>query len=442
MSKWKKAAAMIMVFGMCLTAACGNAKGEGTEGNAPAESGNEDTGNQAQTGDEKTDEGQESLNGDYKIAVAIPDYGNAQMNMFKKIYEEQIAPAFHVEFIFSEALNNDIAAEMQFMENAKSSGANGYITYNISTVEHAENICAKANDMQLYLSVNGVPSENVNELPFLTGAVDASAGVDIVAEQFQQLTDILLSDQGEHNVVICTMGAAVGSVQHIQSTAAALDAIAKVYGLTYDGASEEIAKAQNVTEISTGTERKICLIPGPTPAVVSDVEQVIKGGEYDVLICVGPQYAWYESVIKAVEDNLKMDIRTCSIMGISEATATSFHTEDATGNPSLNCALLKNSSVADQLFVLVYNALTGDPDAYKRDGKAQVFPNIMWLCSDAEAYDQLSQVDSTPELACYSAEEMKAVLSAVDSSVNADKFQAWCESADAKEVLSKLNLDK
>ena len=377
----------------------------------------------------------------FTIAVAIPDYGNAQMLMFKDIYEKQIASDFNCEFIFSEALNNDIASEMQFMENAKNSGADAYITYNISTTEHAENIAAKANDMQMYCAINGSLSENVNSLPYVTGAVDTSVAVDLVAAQFEELTDILLEDGENHNIVICTMGASTGSTQHIQSTAAVLDAVGEQYGFTYTQDTQEIAKAQNVTDVDTGSDIKVCLIPGPQPSVVSDVEQVIKGGEYDVLVCVGPQYSWYESVIKAVEDNLKMDIKTCSIMGIGDSTSTSFHTADATGNPSLNCALLKNASVADKLFVLVYNALTGNPDAYKIDGKAQVYPDTMWVCKDAQTYDLLSQIDADTSMPCFSKEEMTQVLSAVNPSVTAEDFLNFCNSSDAQSIMEKYGLE-
>ena len=377
---------------------------------------------------------------EHTIAVAIPDYSNAQMNMYKNIYNNQIAGDFNVKFIFSEALNNDIAAEMQFMENAKNSGAEGYISFNISTVAHAENIIAKANDLELYVATNGIISENVNTLEFLAGGVDASAAIDDVAEQFREITNILVGDGETHNIVIATMGASVGSVQHIQSTIAALEAIKEQYDLSYALPVEEIAIISSVTEIETDSDTRITIIPGPTPSVAADVEQVLKGGEYDVLICVGPQYSWYESVIKSVEDNLNMDIKTSSIMGISESTATSFNTKDITGNPSLNTALLKNSSVADQLFVLAYNAMTGDSAAYKDNGLAKTFPNIMWLCDSPETYESLSKVDSEKDLACFSADEMKAMMTGFGNTVTADDFWTWCESADAESVLTKLGL--
>ncbi len=392
-----------------------------------------------------TDETQDATQTDptateHVIAVAIPDYSNAQMNMYKRIYNEQIAGDFNVKFIFSEALNNDIAAEMQFMENAKNSGAEGYISFNISTTAHAENIIAKANEMELYVATNGTVSENVNTLEYVTGGVDASAAVEDVAKQFGILTNILVGDGENHNIVLATMGAAVGSVQHIQSTIAALEAVKDQYDLSYALPVEEIATISSVTEIETGSDIKITIIPGPTPAVAADVEQVLKGGEYDVLICVGPQYSWYESVIKSVEDNLNMDVKTSSIMGISESTATSFNTKDITGNPSLNAALLKNSSVADQLFVLVYNAMTGDSGAYKENGLAKTYPNVMWLCDSPETYESLSKVDSEKDLACFSADEMKAMMTAFGNTVTADDFWEWCESADSQSVLTKLTL--
>ena len=370
------------------------------------------------------------------IAVAIPDYSNAQMLMFQDIYQNIIAKEFNVDFIFSEALSNDVASEMQFMENAKSSGATGYITYNISNTEHASNIAAKANDLGLYIAVNGVVEDSVTDMEYLVGCVDASKALDVLAQQFSELTQLLLDDGKQHNVAICTMGASQGSEQHIQSTAAALDAVAEVYDLTYAGDTTELATASSVTELDTGKEDvSVALIPGVTPNVAADVEQLLKGGEYDVLICVGPQYAWYESVISSVEDSLSMDIKTCSIMGIGESTANSFNTLDATGNPSLNAALIKNGTVSYQLFVMVYNAITGNPDAFKVDGVAQIYPNIMWVCRSAEEYEALSQVDSSVENACYSVEELESMIIAMGGSVDAESFGQWCENATLEQVL-------
>lgn len=449
----KKILGILLTAGMAMSllAGCGGEKDTGANGDAGKGQEQQEEGQESQESqeDEGQEQGQAGAAGEdptatpHKIAVAIPDYGNAQMNMFKDIYENQIADAFNVEFIFSQALNNDVAAEMQFLENAQNSGAEAYISYNISTEEHSDNLVAKANDLQMYVAINSARApKNVEALPYLAGAVGATEqSTKQYGEQFRELTDILISDGKKHNTVICTMGAATGSQQHITSTAAAMNALKDAYDLTFEDEPENLATAQSVTEIATGVEDvKIKLIPGAKPAVAADVEQALKAGEYDVLICVGPQYSWYENVIKSVEDNLKIDIKTCSIMGIGEATATSFHTADATGNPSLNCALLKNSSVADQLFVLAYNAITGNPDCMKVDGKAQFFSNSMWSCKDADMYDLLSQVDSTPEKACYSADEIKEVLSAYNPDVTAEDFEEWCNRSSAELIIDKLGL--
>lgn len=375
----------------------------------------------------------------YKIAVAIPQY-NSQNTMFKNFYENFISEAFNVEFIFSEALNNDVAAEMQFMENAKNSGATGYISYNISTTEHSASIIAKANDLQLYTAVNANPSEDVMALEYFSGAVSSTTetGLAQISEQFTELTNILMDYGKDHNVAICTMGASNGSEQHIESTVAALKALQTLYGLTYEKNVAELAQVQSVTEISTGTDMKITLIPGIQ--VTEDVEQVLKGGEYDAILCVGPQYAWFESVIASVENALDMDIRTCSIVGLDEATKTSFNTEDITGNPSLNCALVKNSSVAAETFVLVYNALTGNPDVFKTDGQAGLFTNLMWVCDSAQTFDLLYQVDSSAALACFSTDEIKSVIAAIHPELTATDFESWCLGTTSDQVLGKLGL--
>ena len=438
----KKLFSMLLVFVMAvglLTACTGNSKDAGNNETNNSEATPTASSDAAPTEAAPTEASTpDPTQTKYKIAVAIPDYGVPQQTMFKNIYENIISKEFNIEFIFSEALNNDIAAEMQFMENAKNGGAQAYISFNVTTSEHGESIAAKANDLGLYCAINGNLTDNVVSLPYVAGGVDASVAIDTIAEQFKELTNILVSDGKPHNVVICTMGAAQGSSQHIQSTAAALNALKDVYGLTFEDDSAKLATAQNVTTLSTGTDMKITLIPGIQ--VTDAVEQVLKTGEYDVLICVGPQYAWFQSVISAVETNLKMDIKTCSIMGVGEATATSFHTKDATGNSSLNCALLKNSTVADQLFVLVYNALTGNIDTLKVDKKATTYPNLMWVCDSAETYDLLGKIDSSTDLAAYTTDEIKQMVVAINPAVTSDDFMKWCQEATADNILTKRGL--
>ena len=434
----KKKLSCLVALGLTATMAvscvgCGNAN---TVDNSNKE--NTSANGNADSNDNKIDD--DALEA-YKIAVAIPQY-NSNNTMFKNYLEKYVSEDFNVEFIFSEALNQDIANEMQFMENAKNSGAQGYITFNATNQEGVSSIVAAANDLGLFTATNSEMIDDIAELPYYTGSVSASTeeGLNLVAEQFNELTNILVGDGEKHNVVICSMGASNGSEQHIRSTEAALNALKAEYNLTYDADPAELATAASVTEISTGTDVKITIIPGVQ--VTEDVEQVLKGGEYDTIICVGPQYAWFESVIASTEKALDMDIKTCSIVGIDDATKTSFETLDVKGNSSLNCALVKNSSLAAELFALVYNGLTGNSDTLKENGKAKAYTNLMWVCDNAETYAKICTIDSSKEYACFTTDELKQMIKVFNDNLTPESFESICEAATSENIIANRGLNK
>ena len=378
--------------------------------------------------------------GSYKIAVAFPMY-NSNNTMFKNFLENYIAEEFNIEFIFSETLANDVAKELQFMENAKNSGAQGYITFNVTNVESLSSVVARANDLGLYIAVNGALGEEVADMPYYCGSISSQtqAAIDIVSDQFTELTNTLVGDGEKHNVVLCTMGASQGSEQHILSSVAALNALKSIYGLTYDKDVYEIATSGSVTDVDTGTDIKLKIVPGIE--VTIDVEQALKGGEYDTILCVGPQYAWFESVISEVEKSMNMDIRTGSIVALDEGTMTSFSTPDVKGNPSLNCAIVKNSTVAAQLFALIYNALTGNADIYKVDGKATEYSNLMWFCKDPEIYEKLFQIDGSADKLSYTTDEIKSAIKIYNPDVSVETFEEWCLSATSENILAKRGIE-
>lgn len=360
---------------------------------------------------------------EYKIAVCIPSV-NAQMLMFQSFYEN-IADAFNCEFVFSEALDNDIEAELQFMENSFYAGCTGYISFNVSTIPHAETVTAKANELGMYVAINGQPPEAVSSMPYLAGSTDngTDGGLEVLADSFADLIGEICNDGKTHNIAIATMGASMGSRQHIMSTAAVLDKLQEMYDLTYSDATENLAALASVTDIETASDMKIRIVPGVR--VPEDIENTLKTGEYDVLFCVGPQYAWYESIIASVEQQMGVDIRTCSVMGIDESTATSFHTPDASGNPSLNCAIIKNNTTPAILFVILYNALSGHGDVLRNNGVCTTFDTHMWACKSAEQYDLVCKLDTAPEYATVTIDELKNLLVVSNPEFDYDVFTSW-----------------
>ena len=190
----------------------------------------------------------------YKIAVAFTQI-NATALAQQEYLKTYIAPAFNVEFMFSEAVDSAEVA-MTFLENAYAAGCQAVMNFQNSSVEQ---INAKANELGMYIISNAPPAENA-DLPYVLGSMRAP--VSGVADAYKAMVDQFTGDGKAHNVVIISSGAGLGNSQHYECTYAMLETLQKNYNLTYSDTIENLASSRGMTEVETGTDMKILLYPG------------------------------------------------------------------------------------------------------------------------------------------------------------------------------------
>ncbi len=373
----------------------------------------------------------------HTIAVACMSY-NTEIHALKDYCENYLADELNLRFIFSEELGTDPGAFVNFIENAYSGGAEAVVDFASLTEEGLQVAADKCEELGLYFASWMSPLEGkFDGYEYILG----SSGKDPqeLYDHFYSLMETVL-DGGEepHSIVVCTVNAKTGSVEHIQSSSGALSAIQKLYDLKFDDDIENLVKLDSVTEIKTGRDDvKVTIFPTFS---ADDLNEVMKSGEYDTVVVVGAMYLKFESTIAEIEKAYDKNIRIVALTSVSDSTKNSYETKDITGDSSLNGALLMNSGRYVLPVVLALNGVNGDADAVMKDGKVTDYFPAMWSCNNAEEYTVIDKLDRDENTYVYTAEDVKQMVKYYNPDVTPDTIEEWAQKAELEAVKERRGI--
>ena len=373
----------------------------------------------------------------HKIAVLVGGY-TTEILAVKDYLENYIADGLNIEFLFSEELGNDTGTILNYIENAYSGGAEAVIDCGTQSAETLKVIADKCEELGIYLVSWLSPVETMFDgYEYMLGAVGKSP--EHISEQFHELIKNVLDDGKEpHSVVVCTMMAKQGNVQHIQSSCAILNALKEMYGLKYADKVENLVKLDSVTEIETGRDDvKITIFPSFN---ADDMNEVMKSGDYDTVAILGGIYLRFESTIAEIEQAYNKNIKVITITSIDDATKNSYQTKDVTGDTSLNGTLLTNLSQFSLLAAMAVNAVNGDADAVMKDGKATDYYTPMWICNNAEEYETICTLDQDEKTYVYTIDDWKQMIKYYNEDMSPETFEEWAEKAAVDSVIERRGL--
>ncbi len=373
----------------------------------------------------------------YKIAVAFTQI-NATALAQQEYLKTYVAPAFNVEFMFSEAVDSAEVA-MTFIENAYAAGCQAIMNFQNSSVEQ---INAKANELGMYIISNAPPAEN-DDLPYVVGSMRIP--VSGVAAAFKEMVKHFTADGNAHNVVIISAGAGLGNAQHYESTVSILEALQEAYGLTYADEIENLASSRGMVEVETGTDMKILIYPGYPNAdtYVSGLSAELQTGIYDIVLGCNQATAKFAVAIDEVERAYNTDIKVGYVSSsVDEATIATVKTLDVNGNPSVDSVIVNPGNVlVGGMFAVLHNALSGYKDAMRTDGKGTVFYIPLWLAPDAETYLKLTELNSDADKLEMSMEDIQSILCVYHPDVTAQSLQETIETLTADSVLAARGME-
>lgn len=372
------------------------------------------------------------------IAVACMSY-TTEIYALKDYCENYLADELNIKFIFSEELGSDPGAFVNFIENAYSGGAEGVVDFVSITKEGLQVAADKCEELGLYFATWMSPLEGeFDGYQYVLGS--SSKDPQELYDRFYELMENVL-DGGEepHSIVVCTVTAKTGSVEHIQSSSGALAAIQELYDLKFDDTIENLVKLDAVTEIETGRDDvKVTIFPSFS---ADDMNEVMKSGEYDTIVVVGAMYLKFESTIAEIEKAYNKNIRVVALTTVSDPTKNSYESKDVTGDSSLNGALLMNSARYVLPIVLVLNGINGDADAVMKDGKVTDYFPAMWTCNNAEEYAMIDKLDRDENTYVYTAEDVKQMVKYYNPDVTPDTIKEWAQKAELSAVMERRGIE-
>ena len=271
-----------------------------------------------------------------------------------------------------------------------------------------------------------IKSNYLDQFSTFVGVGGALPGT--VADQFYEMAEKVLGDE-THNVVLHSGLCLFGLEQHIQTAIAIVKILEEKYGIEFTGYADErelVTKCVAQTEFTSADGNvKFLLDPTSPTSLTPDLYyNILKDGTYDTVIFTGPLYSMVETAIVDAEKETGKNIHLISIAPIAEPTHTSFATLDNSGNQSLDCALIKNTTSAGILFAMVYNALTGHAKDMRIDGACQLYDAPMWTCYTLDEYEKIALLDTKDTgYYSYTADDIKEMLFVYNSNLDAAGMQ-------------------
>lgn len=356
----------------------------------------------------------------YKIAVATIMSGE-MWEVQKRYYENEVAPALNMEFMFSETLS-DANGLVDFMDQAYAAGCVGLINF-VTSGDAVAQGARKAEEWGMwFVTQNSALNGDVAGLSHNLGHCGASATG--MATAYKAAFKELLSDGEEHSLFIFS-GAAVGgaigqgAASHYYSVEGMLLAMQEQYNLTYANSIEDIINNQNPGEVDTGNPNvKIYIYPGlDIAAATTAVQTQFQTGSYDTFAAVF-NYSVFANALSDVEASLNKNVRIIGTASIEAQTATGFSTLDSQGDTLLNAAVINPLNNANGICsVLLYNALTGHSEAMKDNGQAVLFKVEPWPCMGADVYEGIAQLDASHDTYVLNSGDLQALCADNDPSV-------------------------
>lgn len=365
------------------------------------------------------------------------------MEMFGDYYRDYIEEGFPVKFIFSGKIT-DAQSECDFIEEAKENGAEGIISFAgfADGLQDVIKTCEKE-EMYYALGSNSVSDENyeaIKDNPWYMGSVGPE--LEAVYEAGCDMTNFFL-DKGAGNIVIMSGGAASGNRLHQVRTWGMLNTLEEKAGLVLTDTAENLSKTDEITELTDKAGNvQVTICPGYTEGGdgLKNLETVLSSGNCDTLMSAF-HISSYLDKISAKEKEQNSNIMVGAIDSFSEQNFEIFKEKDAFGNAPIDYVRGKYASMAGPGFAMIYNAITGSPDAVKENGEAVRLYQNLWTAKSEEEYIELYGYASGIYENAYSCDDLMQVIRQFNEDADPQSFKALTEASDLESAKERIFAD-
>lgn len=432
-NKLFQSALSLMLVGGMLTA-CGSSASSTAASTAAS------TGSDSTAASTASDSAAPAATKQYVIGIAEAQ-ANDEVTTRRAYLEDFIAPTYNVKFIFSETLKDD-AATKTFIENCIDSGADAIIDMKSASGQMAQ-LCM---DNGLVYTINGNYTQHpellTTDYTNFAGCIGANNAQ--IGSLFGDWLEENVSEDGSEGFLISTSLAAQGNTQHVEITRAILEGLQQKYGITYTKSIDDLIASSETTNVENDKNILITLYPGSPnkDTWLPGISTLLQTGNYKMFLSSGQTYNQSATVVDEVEKSFGIDIKVASVGALGQTLTTAFNTKDPFGNPSIDLATVKSTSVlTSALFAITYNALNGDVQTACRgtDGKPLYFEFANMSVTSAE---QLAQMDGWDDAStgnwCATTDVVDGMLTIVNPDLTAEEINTYLGTLDFETLKSMM----
>ena len=376
---------------------------------------------------EKTPEGgdAEPVSTDvHKIGVIVYNTADEEVIGFREYLQGYIESNFEmVKFVYSESLRSTEQVQ-EFIESASKDGVEGFMSFVTYDLKKEFEVCEK--NKVYYMLASGTVSDEefdaVADSPYFLGMFGPGQPFEFQAGA--DMARFFIKEKAGNRYFVLSGGAALGNEMHYQRTLGILDAFASSYGVYFPMNREDIAKTDKPLTVET-PKLTVTICPGyiSLDEYLTQAKDCFRSGSFDAVLSVLP-----------VEE-------MASVIGKTPfGIVDSYNTRNLqlfTNTGSLKYVVGKFNSLVGPAFALMLNAVTGNGDDFRENGKAIKVTQGFWISASPEDYLNKYTLSASAALNAYSFEDLSKVVRIFNKDANLNELVALAEACSYRAVLAR-----
>ena len=362
----------------------------------------------------------------HTIGVATYNIRDAQVMMFKEYLDHYIGDCFpDVTFLYSESISGSEEL-MDFLELCAENGAEGVMVFGSYDLQKEVAFCAEHDMYMIRPSATSSDAdfEAVASNPYYIGEI--GPGSELEYEAGADMTQTMAEDRKTY--LILSGGAAEDNEMHRLRTLGMLETLQEIYGAELEQTAEELAVTEETVTVEAGG-LKVTVFPGylEREENAAAAAKMIEDGDYTTVLSSVPVSPLMETL-----DTVKVECGTIDCF--SEDNSYGF--QDGT----ISYVAGKCQSEIGPGFAALYNAITGNADAFRENGRAFRLKQGFWTAKSSEEYEKMYSLARSISVNAYNYEDLYSVIKSMTPEADFDSLKTLAESFSYEACMERRGL--
>lgn len=362
----------------------------------------------------------------HTIGVATYNIRDAQVMMFKEYLDHYIGDCFpDVTFLYSESISGSEEL-MDFLELCAENGAEGVMVFGSYDLQKEVAFCAEHDMYMIRPSATSSDAdfEAVASNPYYIGEI--GPGSELEYEAGADMTRTMAEDGKTY--LILSGGAAEDNEMHRLRTLGMLETLQEIYGAELEQTAEELAVTEETVTVEAGG-LKVTVFPGylEREENAAAAAKMIEDGDYTTVLSSVPVSPLMEAL-----DTVKVECGTIDCF--SEDNSYGF--QDGT----ISYVAGKYQSEIGPGFAALYNAITGNADAFRENGRAFRLKQGFWTAKSSEEYEKMYSLARSISVNAYNYEDLYSVIKSMTPEADFDSLKTLAESFSYEACMERRGL--